>query len=309
MRDQAVDPGVYPDSTISPPPMLQLRATDYFSVPELPVAVLSMPSQLATPLHRHDFAELAIITGGAALHVTEQGSYPVAAGDVFFIPPEQVHGFSKPSSLSLCNVLFLPKRMQGPSKVLQAMPGYQALFELEPRYRDAQGSVGHLRLPSTELERVIALVREIETESKSYAPGGEDMLQAMFIQLVVMLSRSYGKHSSAGGRRLLAVQKAIRRIESSHTEIISIIELARLTGMAPTTFKRIFKTVTGVSPINYVLQLRLARACHHLRDVEKTVTEAAMAAGFNDSNYFARQFRQRMGCTPREWRVSNRVGR
>jgi AraC-like DNA-binding protein len=39
-----------------------------------------------------------------------------------------------------------------------------------------------------------------------------------------------------------------------------------------------------------------------LRDADKTVTEAALAAGFADGNYFARQFRARMGCTPREWR-------
>ena len=46
----------------------------------------------------------------------------------------------------------------------------------------------------------------------------------------------------------------------------------------------------------------MARACHLMRDTGQTVTEAALTAGFNDSNYFARQFRARMGRTPREWR-------
>jgi len=72
--------------------------------------------------------------------------------------------------------------------------------------------------------------------------------------------------------------------------------------MSLSTFKRAFKAVTGTSPIDYLLQTRLARACHLLRDTDKTVTEAALAAGFSDGNYFARQFRARMGCTPREWR-------
>lgn len=60
--------------------------------------------------------------------------------------------------------------------------------------------------------------------------------------------------------------------------------------------------MTGTSPIDYLLQVRMARACHLMRDTGQTVTEAALTAGFNDSNYFARQFRARMGRTPREWR-------
>ena len=91
------------------------------------------------------------------------------------------------------------------------------------------------------------------------------------------------------------------------TLTIELGVLAKKAGMSLSTFKRAFKAVTGTSPIDYVLQARLARACHLLRDADKTVTEAALAAGFNDSNYFARRFRRRMGCTPREWRGKQRA--
>jgi AraC-like DNA-binding protein len=102
---------------------------------------------------------------------------------------------------------------------------------------------------------------------------------------------------------LLAVQKTSRHIETHHTEAVGLDTLARKAGMSLSTFKRAFKAVTGTSPIDYLLRVRLARACHLLRDADRTVTEAALAAGFNDSNYFARQFRLRMGKTPREWRL------
>lgn len=287
--------------------MQRLRVADYFFVPELPVAVHAMPEQGAMPVHRHEFAELTIITGGAALHVTPQGRYPITAGDVFFISPEQPHGFADTKRLSLANVLFLPKRLPAPPDEVRRMAGWQALFESEPRYRDAQGFVGHLRLPPEELERVMTLVREIESETKRYASGGTALVEALFMQLTVRLARSYGAHASPAGRRLLAVQKTIRHIEEKHADAVELNVLAKKAGMSLSTFKRAFKAVTGTSPIDYLLQVRLARACHLLRDADKTVTEVALAAGFSDSNYFARQFRARMGCTPREWRETQKA--
>ena len=284
--------------------MQRLKVADYFPVPELPVAVWSMPRQGALGLHRHEFAELTIITGGSAAHVTAQGRYPITAGDVFFIPPEQPHGFAEVRGLSLVNVLFLPKRLPEVSGEVRKMAGWQALFESEPRYRDAQGFAGHLRLPPEELERVATLVRELEEETRAYAKGGVALVEALFTQLVVRLARSYGAHASPAGRRLLAVQKTIRHIEEKYADAVELNVLAKKAGMSLSTFKRAFKAVTGTSPIDYLLQVRLARACHRLRETDEAVTEVALAAGFNDSNYFARQFRARMGCTPREWRLA-----
>ncbi|CAM3010574.1 helix-turn-helix domain-containing protein [Rariglobus hedericola] len=282
--------------------MQRLRVADYFFVKELPVVVISMPEQGAMAVHRHEFSELTIITAGTALHVTAEGRYPIAAGDVFFIPPDQPHGFADVRGLGLVNVLFLPKRLPEPTDELRRMAGWQALFESEPKYRDAQGFAGHLRLPPEELERVTTLVRELEAETRDYMKGGTVLVEALFTQLVVRLARSYGAHASPAGRRLLAVQKAIRHIEEKHAEAVELNVLAKKAGMSLSTFKRAFKAVTGTSPIDYLLQVRLARACHLLRDADTTVTEAALAAGFGDGNYFARQFRARMGCTPREWR-------
>lgn len=285
--------------------MQRLRVSDFFLVPELPVAVLAMPRQEAMALHRHEFAELTIVTGGTASHQTSQGRYPITEGDVFYVPPEQPHGFADVRGLALVNVLFLPARLPETAAELKALPGYQALFELEPRYRDAQGFAGHLRLPPEELDRVTALMRELDEEARRYVPGGAVLVEALFLQLSVRLARSYGRHASPAGRRLLAVQKTIRHVEANYAKAIALEGLARLAGMSLSTFKRSFKEVTGLSPIDYLLQVRLARACHLLRDSDRTVTEAALAAGFNDSNYFSRQFRARMGLTPREWREGN----
>lgn len=228
--------------------MERFRVADYFRVPELPVAVWAMRDQNPLLLHRHEFAELTMISGGTALHLTAHGKYAIAAGDVFYVQPEQPHGFAQVRGLSLVNGLFLPASMG-------------------------------------------AMSAEV---------------QALFTQLVVRLARSYGAHASAAGRRLLAVQQTIRELEDNVAKPVELRALAKRAGMSLSTFKRAFENVTGTSPINYLLQVRLARACHLMRMSHVTITEAALGAGFGDSNYFARQFRRRMGCTPRAWREQQR---
>ncbi|MDR1283525.1 MAG: AraC family transcriptional regulator [Opitutaceae bacterium] len=292
--------------------MLRLRVSNHFRHPgQLPVRILAMARQEPMEVHRHEFAELAIVTAGAGEHLTEQGSYPVAAGDVFFIPPELPHGYARTQGLGLTNVLFLPSRLPEPGEELRAMPGWRALFELEPKYRDMHGAAGHLRLPPEELARTMALVRTLDNECREYRPGGTTLVMAVFQQLLVMLARSYVPNAAEAGRRLLAVEKVIDHIDTRCTDELSLDTLARMAGMSLSTFKRAFRGVTGTSPIDYVMQARLGRACHLLRTSETSITDAALEAGFNDSNYFARVFRQRMGVTPREWRreVTRRRGK
>lgn len=83
---------------------------------------------------------------------------------------------------------------------------------------------------------------------------------------------------------------------------MSFNELAHVADMSLSLFERVFKAVACTSPIDYPLKALLKRACNWLRESETTVTEAAIAVQFSDSNYFARQIRRQMGRARGEWR-------
>ena len=72
--------------------------------------------------------------------------------------------------------------------------------------------------------------------------------------------------------------------------------------MSPRSFLRVFRSATGTSPLAWMLGQRINRACMLLRQTDKPVTEIAFDVGFNDSNYFTRQFRKATGFSPREYR-------
>jgi AraC-like DNA-binding protein len=54
-----------------------------------------------------------------------------------------------------------------------------------------------------------------------------------------------------------------------------------------------------VTPIAYLIHVRIRRAIDIMRSEGANVTEAAFRVGFSDSNYFSRQFRKVMGVSPR----------
>lgn len=84
--------------------------------------------------------------------------------------------------------------------------------------------------------------------------------------------------------------------------------VARATGMSPQAFSQFFKRSLGKTFIDYVNELRIARACRALLATDQTVTEVAFDAGFNNLSHFHAQFRKLKRMTPTEYRDAARAG-
>ena len=81
--------------------------------------------------------------------------------------------------------------------------------------------------------------------------------------------------------------------------------MAAFVKMSPVNFRLEFKRLTGVPPGNYLLKARLGKASLMLMLPGKSIAEVALACGFQDSNYFSRQFRAEYGQTPRAFRLQS----
>ncbi len=65
---------------------------------------------------------------------------------------------------------------------------------------------------------------------------------------------------------------------------------------------RIFKRQFSQTPAAYINEIKLARAARYLTETGASVETAAHQCGFEDSNYFSRQFKRKYGLTPTEYR-------
>lgn len=283
-------------------PHAVLKSEDWFHHDGFPIAVERRDPQEPFGLHAHEFAEIVIITAGRGVHVTGKEAYPLAAGDVFVIGRTRPHDYHSMEKLCLVNILFQPERLNLRAADLRTLPGYHALFTLEPAWRRRHQFSSRLRLAPRELGAVMGLVDQLDEELRARTAGFQFMATAAFMRIVGFLSRCFGRARNADARALLRIGEAISHLEANYLDPVDLGRLAAIARMSKRHFLRSFRAAMGASPIAYLIQLRVRRAAGLLRQTERSVTDIAFAAGFSDSNYFTRQFRKTLGVTPGRYR-------
>lgn len=279
-----------------------LRFARWFPATDAPLVVTRVPRQSYIVSHRHDFGELVLILSGTATHYVYGTAHRLSAGDVFVIPEGVAHEYRDLNSLGLINICFDRKRLHWPLADLAHLPGYQALFDLEPRLRRRGEFQGRLRLGLEDLAWAEGLVRQMETEQQKRPPAFRFQMLALFMQLVCFLSRRYGQVRSPEARNLVRLGSVLAYLEKHLAEPISLGRLAGVAHMSPSTLLRTFRAALGTTPIRYLLCLRTRKAADRLQQEDKTITEVALETGFSDANYFARCFRKIFGVSPSVYR-------
>ena len=280
-----------------------LKVNEWFHPDGFPISIERREPQEAFGPHAHEFAELVIVTGGKGLHVTERDTWNLTAGDVFVISGPCEHEYRNLMNLSLVNILYQPKQLGLRLMDLHSVPGYHALFTLGPGRRQQHSAKAPLHLSGRELASITAVVDRLEAELGKREPGFGFMAMAAFMQIIGELSRCYGRNRSPDGRALLRVGEALSHLERKIRGEVNLDELASIAHMSRRSFLRVFRSATGTSPLAWLIERRIQHACNLLRHTDLSVTEIAFEVGFNDSNYFTRQFRKVTGQAPREYRL------
>ncbi len=252
--------------------------------------------------HTHDFAELVIITRGGGKHWIDGETYEVSAGDVFLIQGNIEHYFLERHDLGMFNIMFDDFYLKGHLRSLRSMPGFNAFFLFEPTYRRRHRFQSRLHMTPDALLPVMALLQQMTAEIRREDPGFDLILLSKVLEIFVFLSREYTANRNPMARSLCRLGEVITRLENEYKQDWTIARIARIAAMAPSTLLPVFKSVTGRSPIDYLLQVRLGKAAERLLKTEASIAEIAAECGFPDSNYFSRQFRRHYHCSPRDYR-------
>lgn len=99
------------------------------------------------------------------------------------------------------------------------------------------------------------------------------------------------------------VSRVIRAIERHSAAAIDLDCLARETGLSRYHFIRTFERVTGVTPYQFLLRVRLREAALRLATTSRII-DTALDCGFGDVSNFNRTFRAEFGANPRAWHDS-----
>lgn len=96
-------------------------------------------------------------------------------------------------------------------------------------------------------------------------------------------------------------KNVIDYIGDNYCDDISSAGLSRHFGYDEAYFCRRFKSVTGLTPMNYIQILRLESAKEKIKEGRLKISEISALCGFRDASYFTRCFKKKYGITPAEY--------
>ena len=98
------------------------------------------------------------------------------------------------------------------------------------------------------------------------------------------------------------ITEVFEYVKENYKEEISLIEIAEIAHLTPTSFCRMFKLKTKKSFVEYLNEIRVSNACKLLIETEKGISEIAYECGYKTASNFNQLFKKLTGTTPKEYR-------
>jgi len=129
------------------------------------------------------------------------------------------------------------------------------------------------------------------------------------IENVTEVQRALATSDSLPQTTSILVKQAMAYIQQNYTRAFSLKELSDSIGVSRSYLSRIFKLDTGISLWDYLNRYRIQKAKDLLLLSNQSITGIATDVGYEDVGYFARVFREVMGCSPRAFKQQAQAGR
>ncbi|MBR0736682.1 helix-turn-helix transcriptional regulator [Bradyrhizobium liaoningense] len=129
------------------------------------------------------------------------------------------------------------------------------------------------------------------------------ILAGRFVDVASGKARKQTPPTARDRRR--AVEAALWIDDHSQSEV-DLEQAARQVGLSPFHFLRLFSSVLGVTPHQYLVRSRLRHAARLLADEDIAVTDVAYDVGFGDLSNFVRTFHRAAGVSPTKFRQASK---
>lgn len=279
-----------------------LLSGDYWKISDVP----------SGRLHFHNCLEIGVCHSDGGCIEFMGKPLPFRAGDVTVIPRNIPHTtYSSPGTESQWSYIFLDPQELFHNMLPAAWKNYE-LFNLSSRsYRPI--------LSQSEYPLVYQLtsgiIRELEEQRPSYQLSAKGLLLSLYIELLRI--EAFGKNGggadiasaaeAAPGQpedkeNSLVIAPALDYIEENYSNQFTIEYLAELCHWSPTHFRRVFHDIMGTSPLDFINNTRITKACNLLRSTEDSILNISETVGFHSVSSFNRYFIKIMQTSPREYR-------
>jgi AraC family transcriptional regulator len=158
-------------------------------------------------------------------------------------------------------------------------------------------------------EQLRLLLTEMEREMSTGWMMGPLYGDLLGMSLSIALIKKYGHATTLpppikGGLSHPSLRQVLAYIEANLESDIRLEDLASVAGLSTFHFARSFRTSSGITPHQYIVNMRVQRAKTLLLKPEWSVQQIASAVGIGNASQFAKLFRAATGVSPTLWRRS-----
>ena len=163
----------------------------------------------------------------------------------------------------------------------------------------------HIRATDPAIDSVARIVELIKREASDKRAGQTLVLTRLIeVMLVEALRAAPADLNTTGllaGLRDPQLAAALRGIHTNAAHPWTVVTLAREAGMSRSSFAERFARVIGMTPLNYLLQWRIAVAKNLLAREQMSVGETALAVGYQSASAFSTAFSRETGRSPKDF--------
>ena len=261
----------------------------------------------------HDTHELTYLRKGSAQFVIGGKQYQLNEGQTFVIKPNVTHSYHIENTEAEMAVVYFDFARVKDSESLQAAIMPAESYPLNSFMSFISGddldvsSEPVIILEGRGSESIAEICERILREENRKELGKELLMQAQAIELLVVFSRALHDQwqenlrvQTGKAEELVLIAKDY--IDHNYTKTISVSDMAGHVFLSPGYFARAFREVMDISPMNYLVQLRVRKACELLAEDDLKISAIATQVGFSSPQRFNAAFRKIMDQTPMEYR-------
>lgn len=142
------------------------------------------------------------------------------------------------------------------------------------------------------------IINELQLRNEKY----EEMTVYKLNEILLYINRALDNSSIKDNDTSTLIKSAKLYFNENYNQDINIKSYANSLNMTPCWFIQKFKELTGVTPTQYILNVRITNAQNLLRYSKYNVSETATAVGYTNTFYFSRIFTKHTGISPSEYK-------
>lgn len=249
-------------------------------------------------VHSHQNIEVMYVRKGSCEVFAQEERYRLETGDLMLLNGHVPHRLHV-SKGAPCRVLCLEFVFTPCEREEAGMAGlYRNLPELRVFLKERRSIV---KLKDT--MEIYTVLNDIFRELERQESGRELYIRAGFSQFLIKLARLFTENEKARSSPLdRYIKDAIGYMNENYHEELSVEGIAGHVKLNVSYFHKIFKQVTGDTPMDYLNNIRINKACMLLEKSDIPVIEICGFVGFNSRQYFSYIFKKHTGIAPVEYR-------